>query len=83
METQTELSRAITSRAEPSRTTQWKSAIRSAVATATPWLRHCCTDEPSDHNIEIAHLKGWGIKQPNHFNLGIESRWCLNHVRDL
>ncbi len=40
---------------------------------------HCCTDEPSDHNIVIAHLKGWGMKQTNHFNLGIESRWCLNH----
>ncbi len=25
--------------------------------TATPWLRHCCTDGPSDHNIVIAHLK--------------------------
>ncbi len=37
----------------------------------------------SDLNIVIAHLKGWGMKQTNHFNLGIESRWCLNHVRDL
>ncbi len=44
---------------------------------------HCCTDEPSDHNIVIAHLKGCAMKQTNHFNLGIESRWCLNHVRDL
>ncbi len=38
-------------------------------------------DEPSDHNIVIAHLKG--VKETNHFNLGIESRYCLSHVRDL
>ncbi len=30
--------------------------------------RHCCMDEPSDHNIVIAHLKGWGMKQTNHLN---------------
>ncbi len=30
-----------------------KTAVLSRVAMA-PWLRHCCTDEPSDHNIVIA-----------------------------
>ncbi len=34
-------------------------------------------------NQTVAHLKGWGMKQTNHFHLGIESRWYLNHVRDL
>ncbi len=35
-----------------------------------------------NHNVVIAHIKVWGVKQTNYCNLGIE-RWCLNHVREL
>ncbi len=60
-----------------------KKGTEAAVLSRVAKLRALLHGWDSDHNIVIAHLKGWGIKQTNHFNLGIESRWCLNHVRDL
>ncbi len=49
--------------------------LRSVVALLhgwAKWSQHC-----------VAHLKGWEMKQKNNCHLGIESRWCLNHVHDL
>ncbi len=61
-----------------------KTAVLSRVAKGVAKLRSVvATANPGSATPARMNLKGRGMKQTNHFNLGIESRWCLNHVHDL